>query len=73
MNIGNVVDERIGNGKKKVDKIRTKRDMIAMITIPTFHDRVSETAARVWPPMILLRTRNPWRVKTFRALGMMEP
>ena len=43
----------------KLNNIRTKRDMIAMITIPTFQDRVSETAARVWPPMILFRTRNP--------------
>lgn len=56
-----------------MDEIRTKREMTAMITIPTFQDRVSETAARVWPPMILFRTRNPWSVKTFRALGMMEP
>ena len=43
----------------KISNIRTKREMIAMITIPTFHDRVSETAARVWPPVILFRTRNP--------------
>lgn len=44
-----------------------------MITMPTFHDSVSETAARVCPPTMLFSTRKPCRAKTFRALGRIEP
>lgn len=63
---------RIIIASKKIRK-RTKREITAMIAMPTFHDSVSETAASVCPPMMLFSTRKPCRVKTFRALGRMEP
>jgi hypothetical protein len=52
---------------------RTRREMTPMITIPRVAFNLSDTAARVCPPTMQLRMRNPCIEKTFRMLGMTDP
>jgi hypothetical protein len=51
----------------------TTREMTPMITIPSVSPKLWEAAASACPPMIEFRMRNPWEVKTFKALGIMAP
>jgi len=44
-----------------------------MITIPRVSSNLVDVAARVWPPIMQLRMRNPCIEKTLRILGITPP
>jgi hypothetical protein len=53
--------------------VLTTSEMTPMMTIPRVTSRWSDALASTWPPMMQFRIRNPWRQKTFNALGRMDP